>query len=208
MGERVGRSTVSRVAKCKRCGVHPSRGPTPTCTWTRRSSMPAGPERSRVSALVAYAVGPDGHRRLLGITLGPEESENSWSELLEQLLERGLSGVQLVIADEHAGLEPRCAASCPRCAASADCLQRTCWPRQRRSVFRQAPAGRRAHEIIFKAFERLHTRQEFAGSGLGLATAERMERIVRRHGGQVWGEGVLGDGAVFRFTLGSSSTGE
>ena len=60
-------------------------------------------------------------------------------------------------------------------------------------------------EIIFKAFERLHTRQEFAGSGLGLAT---VERIVRRHGGQVWGEGVLGDGAVFRFTLGSSSTGE
>ena len=57
-----------------------------------------------MSALVAYAVGPDGHRRLLGITLGPEESENSWSELLEQLLERGLSGVQLVIADEHAGL--------------------------------------------------------------------------------------------------------
>ena len=39
---------------------------------------------------MAYAVGPDGHRRLLGITLGPEESENSWSELLEQLLERGL----------------------------------------------------------------------------------------------------------------------
>ena len=53
---------------------------------------------------MAYAVGPDGHRRLLGITLGPEESENSWSEFLEQLLERGLSGVQLVIADEHAGL--------------------------------------------------------------------------------------------------------
>ena len=54
---------------------------------------------------MAYAVGPDGHRRLLGITLGPEEigeqlvgssSSNSW--------ERGLSGVQLVIADEHAGL--------------------------------------------------------------------------------------------------------
>ena len=57
-----------------------------------------------VSALVAYAVDPDGHRRLLAITLGPEESEDSWSELLEQLLERGLSGVELVIADEHAGL--------------------------------------------------------------------------------------------------------
>ena len=56
-------------------------------------------------------------------------------------------------------------------------------------------------EIIFQAFERLHTRQEFAGSGLGLAT---VERIVRRHGGRVWGEGVPGEGAVFRFTLASS----
>ncbi len=60
-----------------------------------------------------------------------------------------------------------------------------------------------SREIIFKPFERLHTRLEFAGSGLGLAT---VERIVRRHSGQVWGEGALGEGAVFRFTLGSSST--
>ena len=54
-------------------------------------------------------------------------------------------------------------------------------------------------EIIFQAFERLHARTEFAGSGLGLAT---VERIVRRHGGRVWAEGVLGEGEVFRFTLG------
>ena len=60
------------------------------------------------------------------------------------------------------------------------------------------------NEVIFQAFERLHTRSEFAGSGLGLAT---VERIVRRHGGRVWGEGIPGEGAVFRFTLGSSSTG-
>ena len=59
-------------------------------------------------------------------------------------------------------------------------------------------------EKIFRAFERLHTRWEFAGSGLGLAT---VERIVRRHGGRVWGEGIPGEGAVFRFTLGSPSTG-
>ena len=58
-------------------------------------------------------------------------------------------------------------------------------------------------EIIFQPFERLHTRAEFAGSGLGLATAER---IVRRHRGEVWADGVLGGGAVFRFTLGSPST--
>ena len=53
-------------------------------------------------------------------------------------------------------------------------------------------------EIIFQAFERLHTKGEFPGSGLGLAT---VERIVRRHGGRVWAEGVPEKGAVFRFTL-------
>ena len=36
--------------------------------------------------------------------LGAEESQQSWSELLEQLQDRGLGGVELVIADEHAGL--------------------------------------------------------------------------------------------------------
>ena len=58
-------------------------------------------------------------------------------------------------------------------------------------------------EIIFKVFERLHSPTEFSGSGLGLAT---VERIVHRHGGRVWADGVPGEGAVFRFTLESSGT--
>ena len=58
-------------------------------------------------------------------------------------------------------------------------------------------------ELIFKPFERLHSKQEFVGSGLGLTT---VERIVRRHGGRVWGEGTPGEGAVFRFTLRPSVT--
>ena len=49
------------------------------------------------------------------------------------------------------------------------------------------------NEIIFRPLERLHTRGEFAGTGLGLATAER---VVGRHAGRVWADGVLGEGAV------------
>ena len=51
---------------------------------------------------------------------------------------------------------------------------------------------------IFRAFERLHTEAEFAGSGLGLAT---VMRVARRHGGRVWGEGIVGEGAILRCTL-------
>ena len=56
-------------------------------------------------------------------------------------------------------------------------------------------------ERIFEAFQRLDTGGKFTGSGLGLAT---VQRIVHRHGGRVWAEGVPNEGAVFRFTLGSS----
>lgn len=58
-----------------------------------------------VAALVAYGVGLDGRRRLLAVTIGAQESEASWADLLGKLTERGLTGVKLVIADDHAGLK-------------------------------------------------------------------------------------------------------
>jgi transposase-like protein len=142
-GEEVSSSTVSRITKRLEENVEalrqtPIEEPMPYlfldatflhARWARTVE--------NVAALVAYGVGEGGKRQLLAITVGPQESEDSWSELLRQLLERGLDGVRLVIADEHAGL----AAAVRKLLPEAE--RQRCTVHLMRNVCQKSPARHR-----------------------------------------------------------------
>ncbi|HTP52515.1 MAG TPA: IS256 family transposase [Anaeromyxobacteraceae bacterium] len=182
VGERVSRSTVSRVTasldgKVEQLRKAPVVGPIPylfldatflDARWARKVE--------NVSALVAYGIGLDGKRQLLAVTIGAEESEDSWSELLAQLMERGLSGVQLVIADAHLGISAAVRKHLPEVA------QQRCTVHLQRNVLTKAPQRLRSRlgRAVTQVFEapskaEAKRRVEALAAGLGRQVPEAIE---------------------------------
>jgi transposase-like protein len=151
MGEDVSRSTVSRVTKrlehtVEALRTKPIEEPMPylfldatfiDARWARRVE--------NVAALVAYGISADGGKRvLLAVTIGAQESEASWSDLLTQLTARGLCGVRLVIADDHKGLAKAVRTHLP------EAERQRCTVHFMRNVMTKSPArlrGRLAKEL-------------------------------------------------------------
>ena len=102
-----------------------------------------------------------------------------------------------LVLDNLLGNAWKYSARCPQAKIGFDCDQQ-----DGRTVFHVVDNGAgfdmRNADRLFGVFQRLHSANDFAGTGVGLAS---VKRIVRRHGGDIWAEAEPGQGAQFHFTL-------
>jgi len=101
----VGTPHPTAMTSCK-LGVAERSAKSAISSWTpaHEKSRQGGVVRD-AAVLSAVGVGPDGRRRVLGVSVALFEAEVHWRAFLESLVGRGMRGVQLITSDDHAGLE-------------------------------------------------------------------------------------------------------
>jgi len=127
--------------------------------------------------------------RRVEVEIEPEMWVQGDARLLQQVLDNLLGN-----AWKFSGRQPQARISFRRAPVADEAAPAVYVVRDNGAGFDMAYA-----EKLFGAFQRLHTVTEFEGTGIGLAT---VQRIVMRHGGRVWGESAPGQGAAFYFSLG------
>jgi putative transposase len=128
------------------------------------------------AVVIATGVREDGHREILGVAVGDSEDELFWRTFLRSLKERGLSGVKLVISDQHAGL----VAAIGRCFQGA--AHQRCRVHFARNLLATVPKGNQ--EMVAAAFRTVFaqaTRDEMAAQWdhVRATFAERFEKAAR-----------------------------
>jgi len=121
-------------------------------------------EVRNVSLLVAIGVTTEGYREILGIMEGPKEDKSGWSAFLRHLVDRGLSGVQLIVSDACRGLVE----------SAAEFLPDAQWQRRvvhfYRNVFSVVPSGK--VRDVSRMLKAIHAQEDRK------AAAEKMKAVI------------------------------
>lgn len=152
---------------------------------TRWEICPEDVDLSALARSIASELSRDDPDRCVQFRIGDGVTARGDAQLLRVALENLLSNAWKFTAKEpHAQVEFTCKRSDGK---TTYCMS------DNGVGFDPAHASK-----LFQPFQRLHGTNEFDGTGIGLAT---VERIIRRHGGRVWASGAVGKGAAFYFTV-------
>ena len=131
-------------------------------------------EVRNVSLLVAIGVIREGYREILGIMEGPKEDKSGWSAFLRHLVDRGLSGVRLIVSDACRGLMESVAEYLPD-ARWQCCVVHFC-----RNVFSLVPSGKvREVSRMLKAIHAQEDRKAAAGKMEAVITELRRQKLTK-----------------------------
>jgi transposase-like protein len=120
------------------------------------------------AVFTAIGVAPDGHRSILGVSVGLSEAEVHWREFFKSLLKRGLCGVELITSDDHAGLE----------AARQACFAGVPWQRCQFHLMRNALAHVPRADMKREVMDDLRSVFDSADRE---AAAAQLARVVRKY---------------------------